>query len=164
MMLIDSDIIKRSIYIYVIESCFQIKIDSMILKIFNNMTISEVQNRFSLCFPTLKIEFYFKAHHPQSASSEKHLISPEKRIGDIRQNRKEGTMEIKSWDTVEKTELRFHKLFGLNVQIFRKENGSWIQTTRTDKFTLYEQNQLSLKAECQPYPSCKEQLSEYDYL
>jgi len=136
----------------------------MKLPIYDNLKISEVQDRFSLCYPSLKIEFFTKGHHPGRANSEKDLISRDKRIGDIRTNRKQGQMEIMSWDTVEETECSFRKLFGLNVQIFRKENGSWIQTSYTDPFTLYMQNHLSSEAEQQPYPTCKEQLEEYDYL
>jgi len=136
----------------------------MILRIYNNLKISEVQERFSLCFPSLKIEFYSKSHHPQAGNNEKDRISSEKKLGDIRKKRNEGIMEIKSWETVEETEQRFRNLFGLNVQIFRKENGNWIQTTRTDKFTLYEQVNMSSKAEHQVFSSNKEQLDEYDYL
>jgi hypothetical protein len=35
----------------------------------------------------------------------------------------------------------FHESFGLNVQVFRKSYGKWLQTWATDVWSLKEQNQ-----------------------
>ena len=51
-------------------------------------------------------------------------------------------MEIKSWYQTGRVEQDFKKLFGLNAQIFRKENGKWRQTIASDDLTLQEQQQL----------------------
>ena len=136
----------------------------MIIGIHDNLLVSEVQDRFNKCFPSLKIEFYSKSHSLAEESKEKHLISPSKRIGEIRQNKNEGFMEIKSWDSVARIEKEFHKHYGLNIQVFRNENGSWVQTSVTDRYSLAQQNQMADHARSSISPKFREQLGEYDYL
>jgi hypothetical protein len=136
----------------------------MILQIHDNLLISDLQEKFSKVFPCLKIEFYSKPHNIKKESSEAHKISSDKRIGDIRRNSNEGFLEIKSWVTVSQVEKDFRKQFGLNVQVFRKENGAWVMTSKTDGYTLSQQNEMSCYADHSIVPKYKEQLGEYDYL
>ena len=82
----------------------------------------------------------------------------------MRHNSNEGNLEIKSWYTVQKVEEDFREKFGMNVQIFRKENGEWIQTCNTDKFSLHTQQEMSDHAASSIYPKHTEQLGEYDEL
>jgi len=105
--------------------------------------VSEVKERFSKCFPRLKIEFYSKPHHFGEQSPEKYLIDTSKKIGEIRHSYQEGCLEIKSWDTVATIEKDFRKQLGLNIQIFRKENEGWFQTSNTDKYNLLQQSEMS---------------------
>ena len=42
---------------------------------------------------------------------------------------------------VSELEKAFSDIFGLNVQVFRKSNNMWLQTTITDKWSLEKQNQ-----------------------
>ena len=39
----------------------------------------------------------------------------------------------------------FSGQFGLQVQVFRKSGEVWLQTTKTDNWTLIEQNQAALE-------------------
>ena len=105
----------------------------MILHIQNSLMVEDVQDHFSECFPWLKLEFYSKPHRSKKASSEKDLVDPKTTITEITKDHKAGTLEIKSSDTVGYIETALKNLFGLNAQIFRKENNSWIQTTTSDK-------------------------------
>ena len=73
-------------------------------------------------------------------------------------------MEIKSSDKVGDVEQKLKKMFDLNVQIFRKENDCWIQTTSTDGFTLEREAEQSKKSKTTLVNKIKEQADEYDYL
>jgi hypothetical protein len=134
----------------------------MKLAIDDNKTILELQNAFSKCFPLLKIEFYKKAHRWEQASSIEHLISVDKKIGEIRKKHHPGTLEIKRCYETGRVEQDFKKLFDLNVQIFRNENNGWIQSSSTDKFTLEQQSEMARKATFSIFPCHKEQLREYE--
>lgn len=69
----------------------------MLIEIDDTKTVADIQERFSLCFPYLKIEFYDEPHHWQQSSSSKHSIEPATAIGDIRKKHDPGILEIKSW-------------------------------------------------------------------
>jgi hypothetical protein len=118
----------------------------MILYIDDYKSVSDLQEKFTECFPCLKIEFYDKWHHYQKPSSPKHLISAHKMIGDIRTKHEHGDLSIKSWSTVGNVERDFKHKFGLNVQIFRKDHNNWIQTSARDNFTLKEESDMSMHA------------------
>jgi len=136
----------------------------MLLRIHDNLLIEDIQEHFSECFPHLKIEVYSTPHHWEKGSLQKDLISPKSSIGDIRKNHSGGIMEIKSSDKVGDVERKLKKMFDLNVQIFRKENDCWIQTTSTDVFTLERESELSKKSKKTLVNKIKEQSDEYDYL
>lgn len=108
----------------------------MLLAIDDNRSIAEFQERFNECFPHLRIEFYQHPHHWKEASIEAEAISPEKKIGEIRKNHNQGILEIKSWYQTGRVEQDLKKLFDLNAQIFRFENGIWKQTVSSDKLAL----------------------------
>ena len=116
----------------------------MILHIHDNKTISDLQDKFNECFPSLKIEFYDQAHHYKEKSSDSHLISADRTIGSISKKHEQGEFVIKSWDTVASVEREFREKYGLNVQVFRKQNDKWIQTSATDPLTLRQQGELSV--------------------
>ena len=135
----------------------------MILNIHDNLLVEELQERFSECFPHLKIEFYKKPHHWKAASSEDDLIQPKARIGDIRKKHNAGSVEIKSWNTAGEIEARLRHGFGLNVQIFRNENNGWIQTTSTDTCSLKKQSEFSEHARTSIFPKSAKQINEYRF-
>jgi hypothetical protein len=136
----------------------------MLLRIHDNLLIEDLQEKFSLCFPCLKIEFYSMPHHWKKGSLQKDIISPKNRVGDIRKNHSDEILEIKSSDKVGEVEKKLKKMFGLNVQIFRKENNCWIQTTSTDVFTLEGEAELSKKSKTTLISKIKEQTDEYGFL
>jgi len=127
-------------------------------------TVANVQERFATCFPLLKIEFYSAPHQCKERSCFEQLLSPQKQIGEIRDKRNAGYLEISSGFTAASVERDFRKKFGLNVQVFRKENDSWIQTSATDQFTLKEQSDMAFHASCSIFPKYKEQCNDYDEL
>jgi len=115
----------------------------MILYIDDTRRISDLQEKFSECFPNLKIEFYAHPHHWKEASLQIDAVDPSKKIGEVRKNHEHGGLEIKSWYQAGKVEQDLKNLFGLNAQIFRNENGQWRQTVSSDNLTLTEQQEIT---------------------
>lgn len=134
----------------------------MVLNIHDNLLVEDLQECFSNSFPNLKIEFYKKSHYWKKESSGD-CIDPKTRIGEIRKKHDPGTLEIKASHTAGEVERNFKNLFGLNVQVFRNENGDWIQTTTTDPCTLYEQKEFLEHARTSLFPKSTKQINEYRF-
>jgi hypothetical protein len=117
----------------------------MLITIDDSKTIGDIQDRFSLCFPSLKIEFYDTPHKWKESSSDEHLIDAATLIKDIRKTHQSGVLEIKSWFKTGDIEQFFRKQFGLNVQIFRLEEGKWKQSTKSDPSTLAMQSEIAMR-------------------
>src|SRR5215203_1939385 len=117
----------------------------MFLQINDTMTVEEVKDSFTECFPFLKIELYSKAHKRHQPTHERYAYPNKEKIGNIRKNHTNGALEIKSWYTVMKVEKELEDLYGLHVQVFRgSPEGVWIQTSESDELTLQEQNDLAV--------------------
>lgn len=136
----------------------------MLLHIHDESTIADVQEKFNESFPLLKIEFYSRAHHYKAGSLESDVIEPFRKIGEISKKHREEPMEIMSGFTVAKVESDFKKLYGLNVQIFRKANEGWLETINTDTYTLRQQEELSANEKKSFLSEMQEPLDDYDYL
>lgn len=115
----------------------------MLLHISDSKTVEELQDHFNKCFPYLKIEFYKETDGHVKACDKSNLVSPKTFIGEIRSNGRSATMDIKSWDKTSKVKNDFKNIFGLNIQIFRLQNGEWLPTTYSDELTLRQQYDLS---------------------
>lgn len=111
-------------------------INYMLLEIDDTKTIADLQERFNLCFPQLKIEFYTRPHHWQENSADNLKIDPQTLIGKIRTNHQPGVLEIKSWNKTGEVEQNFRNLFGLHVQVFYNDHHSWKQSIHSDNKTL----------------------------
>jgi hypothetical protein len=135
----------------------------MLLHIDDTMLVSDVQEDFSDSYPFLKIEFYSEPHHYKQASSEIHRLHPSETIGAIRKIHNPGNLEILSWYTTGRIERDFKEKFGLNVQVFRKEAGTWMQTRSSDTYTLAEQMERAQKAALLA-PKKKQRVVEYENL
>jgi hypothetical protein len=108
----------------------------MQLLIHDNLQLEDVQERFSDCFPRLKIEFYEESPSKRLLGVD-NRIDPDTYIGEIRRQHYSGIFEIKSWYTVGEVEQGFMAMFGLNVQVFHNENDTWVLTKNSR--TLREQ-------------------------
>lgn len=115
----------------------------MIISIDDNRTIGDLQEKFNESFPLLKIEFYTRPHHWKASSLQTELINPSEKIGTVRKRHEHGFLEIKSWYQTGRVEQDFKRLFGLNVQIFRREKDKWHQTVSSDHLTLKDQQILA---------------------
>jgi hypothetical protein len=115
----------------------------MILRIHDNKTVADIQEKFTMCFPYLKMEFYQESHRSHESSSPKHIIDPDEKIGSIRKKHNSGILEVKSWHETGMVERSLKRMFDLNIQIFRFQEDGWVITTYTDGLTLKEQCDLA---------------------
>lgn len=108
----------------------------MILEIDDTKTIGDLQDRFSLCYPLLKLEFCKGKHGWEKICPEHEIIREDAAISDIRNIHNPGVIEMKSWNKIGEIEKQFHAQFGLNVQICYRSGGRWIQTGKSDNMTI----------------------------
>ena len=110
----------------------------MFVHIHDSLTISDLQERFSMCFPSLKLEFCKKKHQWEEICSFNQLFPPHMLIGAIRKQHNNGALELKSWHKVGEAEKAFYDEFGLNVQICYRNGDRWIQSGKSDNITIGE--------------------------
>lgn len=111
----------------------------MALFIVNSSTqLSDLQLWFSENFPFLKIEFYQNQHGTGQGNSSNELIKDHHQLVSIKNNEENELIIFEDYST-NLVEHIFRTKLNLNVQVFRKNNDQWIQTTNTDNWTLKEQ-------------------------
>jgi hypothetical protein len=118
----------------------------MIVEINNDLSITDIKDAFIAAFPFLDIAFFTRPHNWGKSSSMALKVSGDKRIGELRKVQNPGSMEIHAWQTTGTVEQEFGKIFGLYVQIFRRDGMDYVQTTGTDTRTLEEQNEAGRNA------------------
>lgn len=113
----------------------------MDLIIHDSFKLCEIQEEFSRHFPFLKLEFFSFAPGEKKVFSEKYLIrDTNKSLGDVRHIHNFGHLSINGHQKVSTLELNFLKIFGIDIQVFRKSGQVWLETTHTNDWTLTEQN------------------------
>lgn len=119
----------------------------MILQVFAHMTIADLQQKFSECFPYLSLSFFSRPHGIYQYSPVKYLITeretPLDRLEDRPHN---ASLNIVADMTVSQLEQLFEKELGLHVQVLRKDGDSWTETTLTDNLSLSDQNTQAFRA------------------
>ena len=113
------------------------------MKIQDNRQLKDLQADFKKEFPYLKIEFFREPHQHGIDSDENEKLDVNLRVGDIRSVKTSGEMPLDGNLTTSLFETSIADNFGLNVQVYRKEHGKWLQTWVTDIWTLEEQNNRS---------------------
>ena len=106
----------------------------------DNQSIAQVKALFTEHFPFLKLEFYALEHKAGEGNIDRTLFDSNKTIGDICSKHNSGELSLHGNQKVSALKQAFHDQYGLNVQVFRKSNEVWLQTTATDEWTLSEQN------------------------
>lgn len=110
------------------------------MKILKSMTVQELRNQFSEKFPSLKIELYTTGHSENTGSNAKNEILHDTTLENISSEIKDGDFFYNGEMSVKEFEKGLKDQFGLNVQVFRKSKGIWLQTTSTDDWSLNVQN------------------------
>lgn len=105
-----------------------------------NTTTAEVIELFVESFPFLKMVFYKKSHDHFHGSQKKDEITEVVTLGSLNDKIANGKIEWTGDMSVDSLETYMEEVFGLHVQVFRKSGDIWLQTSKTDHWTLDEQN------------------------
>lgn len=103
-------------------------------------TLKETQKEFNQKFPFLQIKFYAEKHNPGETSPVQQKLNNDLTIGEVRTVHSEGDLSVNANQKISTLEKAFLDEFGLNVQVFRKSGNLWLQTSKTDHWTLGEAN------------------------
>ena len=104
----------------------------MKLEIKKETSVSDVQKKFSEHYPGLKLEFY--------KEKSKDGINKEEALAETSHFKKEANISIDKSRSVADFEKEFWDTTGVAAQVFRQSGNIWLQTTRTDDWTLEHQN------------------------
>lgn len=115
----------------------------MLIKIDDNTTIADIQDRFAECFPGLKLEFFRHPHKWNENSLLADLLDPNQKLGNIRKEHAPAIIEIRSQFKAGETEELFKTALGLFIQIYFRQNNQWVQTIHHDKLSLEQLSRLS---------------------
>jgi hypothetical protein len=102
--------------------------------------IFAVQKEFSDMFPFLKLEFFSKSNKGGGAPSTKLMKHISKTIAECRTIHSSGFMTIQPQMTIGELEQAFRDIYGLSIEVFRKSENSWLDTSETGDWTLEKQN------------------------
>lgn len=109
-------------------------------------TVKDIKKQFNCLYPYLKLEFFTEPHVAGQGSPYRKMVPQSTQLGEIEGVLHEGTLVANPDSPVKELEQAFQQQFGLSVQVFRKQNEVWIETTSTDHLTLAEQNQMAREA------------------
>ena len=110
-------------------------------------TIASVKAEFSSLYKGLKIEFFDQAHGKSEGTSAEHQFPTDLTLDQICQNKTGGNITLADSMTVAEVEQAFEDKFGLHVQIYRRSNNLWLQTSSTDDWTLEVQNRKGMHSQ-----------------
>lgn len=110
------------------------------MKIQKTSTVQHIFDQFNHLFPYLKLEFFSKGHEDHKGNKSEDIINHQTLLTSINPELSEKEFTIDEEMTVSDFEQMMKDNFNLNVQVFRKSNDLWLQTTATDHWTLLKQN------------------------
>lgn len=103
--------------------------------------ISNIQSDFQAAYPYLKLEFYRQPHEAGQPSPPTDRIPADTAIDDIRMLHAFGWIDVSHNRTVVELEYDFRHIMGLNVQVLHRSGDLWLETTKTDNWTLAQLNE-----------------------
>lgn len=109
--------------------------------------ISNIQGEFRDAYPYLKLEFYQQPHEVAEPSPAWEKIPPATPIDEIRMMHTFGWIDIGPKRTAMELENDFRHNMGLYAQVMRKSGDLWLETTKTDNWTLAQLNEEGKMAE-----------------
>ena len=115
----------------------------MKLPIHKNSDTAEIKEKFQESFDGLKIEFFHHSHESEEGSPKKDMVKESILLSSLNPKLEDMNLHIDPEMTVNQVEEFFEKDLGLHVQVFRKMNLNWIETTATDSYSLSKQIELS---------------------
>lgn len=122
------------------------------MKISNDFTVKDLHNFFNSLFPYLKLEVYNGKHEDFKGSPKKDEVSHDIKLSEISTSAAGSELIISKDMKVSEFESLMAAQYGLNVQVFRKSNDLWLQTSVTDDWTLEKQNGKGERSQLNLYP------------
>jgi hypothetical protein len=116
-------------------------LENMKLKIERETLVKDLQHEFARNYEFLKIEFFRIKHVESKLSHNAQKVEPGEKITNLLRNGKTGVIDIGRSRTVAEVEADFRNKFGIYVQVYRKSGDLWIETSKTDHWTLNGQNE-----------------------
>ena len=109
----------------------------MKLAITDEKRISDIQAEFNHYYPYLNLEFFWGSGKKDGYHR---LTDTTVKVENVACCMHEGSIQLSDNMTVSNLEDIFSNRFGLQVQVFRKSGNLWLETTKTDDWTLKVQN------------------------
>ena len=113
----------------------------MKLHIYHNDTLENVQRSFNAEFPYLRLEFFNRPHDKGKPTEKLFMVNAKRTVDSCNPDLKEATVSIPTAMTVHELEKLFQQDLGLYIQVFRKSGKVWLETTATDNWSLFKQNE-----------------------
>lgn len=110
-------------------------------------TIQQAQEKFRQAFSHLKIEFYRSAHHPEEGNRKQDQYLHNVTLQEITGCEEPLVFALDPNMRTADFERLFEQRYGLHIQVFRQQRGTWLQTTHSDTLSLREQNERGLQAD-----------------
>lgn len=114
------------------------------MKITQDTKLKNFKEQFSGRYKGLRIEFYQNAHQPYEGTHVQNTLDDEAVMSDLVSVQLpysltfDDDMSVNDFEQLLETEL------GLHAQVFRRSNAIWLQTTKTDDWSLGKQNTKGL--------------------
>lgn len=115
-------------------------------------TIQQMQDKFRKAFSHLKIEFYRSAHHPEEGNRKQDQYLHNITLQEMSDCKEPLVLTLDPDMRTADFERLFEQHYGLHVQVFRQQRGTWLQTTHSDALSLREQNERGLQADVDIIP------------
>lgn len=112
----------------------------MDINIIEDDMLRNIRSAFREQYPFLTLRFYLNPHAEGDPSPESERIWQDKPIEEVTMFHTGGRINIDPDRTVTEVEYDFFKVLGICVQVFRRSGLFWIETTKTDHWTLKQQN------------------------
>ncbi len=109
------------------------------MKLLPTTKLHEIDLLFCERFPGLKLEFFVHPHDIEEHSPIDEVITEDLMLKNLDPKFQEKIFPLTALETVAKFESRFLNELSINVQVYRKSGLNWLQTTKTDHWTLEEQ-------------------------
>lgn len=111
----------------------------MKIEINDHRKLFAIQEEFGNLFSNLKIEFYSRPSHSGAPHPKKLIDNYSKTLGECRELHTKGTLTISPSMTLSEITSNFEDVYGIAVDILKKEGEHWINATSHD-ITLEELN------------------------
>lgn len=115
----------------------------MHIEINDHTRLSEIAAVFNSYYPFLKITFFHGVHGIYQSSPDDQEIAGNATIGEIKRTHISTLIEIQPWYKVKEVEREFQDRLGISVQIMKKENDHWDQSTGLDMLSIKDLNLMS---------------------